>query len=58
MVSTNMISDCSISVADLSNAENVYGPSMEIIKGKLTRSKPRPVIKVDIQIPREKYKNN
>ena len=34
MVSTNMISNCPISVAAIRNDENIYGPSMEILKGK------------------------
>ena len=33
MVSTNIISNCSISVADISNAKKIYGSPMEIIKG-------------------------
>ena len=58
MASTNMISDCPISVEDIRNSENMYGPSMEILKGNSTRIKPRLEIKDDIQIPSEIYKNN
>ena len=58
MFSTNMISNFPISVSDISNAENIYGPYMESLKGKSTRSKPRPVIKDEIQILSEIYKNN
>ena len=58
MVSINIISNYQISVADISNAENIYGPLMEIINGNSTKSNPRPVIKDDIHIPSEIYKNN
>ena len=53
MVSTNMISNFPISVEDISNAENIYGPSMASLKGKSTRVDPRPEIMYDIQIPSE-----
>ena len=58
MASTNMISDCPILVEDIRNSENMYGPSMEILKGNSTRIKPRLEIKDDIQIPSEIYKKN
>ena len=58
MLSTNMISNCPISVVDISNAESMYGPSIANIKGKPTRSKPRPLIKDDIHITKNIYKHN
>ena len=58
MVSTNMVSKFPISVADISNAEKIYGPSMVSLKGKSTRIKKSPVMKYEIQIPRKIYKNN
>ena len=53
MVSKYMISNCPIAVADISNSENIYVPSMANLKGKSTRSKPRPVIRGNIKIPSE-----
>ena len=50
ILSTNMILNCLISVADKINTENIYGTSMASFKGKSTSSKPRPLIKDDIQI--------
>ena len=50
MVSNKMISNCPISVEDMSNFEEIYGPPMESIKVKSTRIKPTPVKKDDIQI--------
>ena len=51
VVSTNMISNSPISVADIINDKKTYGPLMESLKGNSIRIKPRPVIKNDIQIP-------
>ena len=56
MVSTNMIKNCPISVADTRNNENIYGPLMASLKGKSTSIKPRPEINDDIQTPIEIYK--
>ena len=56
MVFINVISNCPISVSDIWNSEKIYGPSIASLKGKLTRSKPRTVIKDDIWIPSEIYK--
>ena len=50
MFSTNMISNCTISVAYISNSERIYGPSTTSIKGRSTRIKPIPVINDNIQI--------
>ena len=58
MVSTNIISNCPISVAYIINAENMYGPLIASLKVKSTRIKPSPVIKCDIQIPSNICKNN
>ena len=58
MVSTNMISNCPISVSDTSNSENIYEPSVARIKVKSTSRKLRPAIKDNIQIPSEIYKKN
>ena len=58
MVSRKMVSYFPISVADIINAEKIYGPSMESIKGKSTRIKPRPIIKDDIKITSEIYESN
>ena len=58
MVSTNMISNFPIYVANISNADKIYGPSMVSLKDNSTRKKPRPEIKDDITIPIKIYKNN
>ena len=58
VVSTNIISNFPISVADLIKYDKIYGSSMTSLKGKSTSSNPRPVIKDDIHIPRKVYKNN
>ena len=48
MVSTNMIPNFPISVADIINTGETYRPLMASLKGNSTRSKPRMVIKYDI----------
>ena len=58
VVSTNIISNFPISVADLIKYDKIYGSSMTSLKGKSTSSNPRPVIKDDIHIPSKVYKNN
>ena len=50
MVSTNMISKFTISVAYIINSEKIFGPSTASIKGKSTRINPIPVINDNIQI--------
>ena len=56
MLSTNMIKNYPISVADTRNIKNIYGPLMASLKGKLKSIKPRPEINDDIQTPIEIYK--
>ena len=58
MVSTNMIPNFPIPVADISNAAEIYEPYIACLKVKSTRSKPRLLIKHDIQIPIKIYKKN
>ena len=55
MVSTNMISNFPITVANIINAENIYGPLMTSLKGNSMWENPRPLIKDDIKIPSELY---
>ena len=50
MLSTNMKSNCLISVAYISNYEKIYESFRSSFKGKSTSSKPRSLIKDDIQI--------
>ena len=58
MISTNMISNCPISVADISNAEKIYGSSMASLKGKSIIIKQGLVINDDIKIPIKILENN
>ena len=58
MVSINMISNFPIPVAEIINAESIYGLSMASLKGRSTSIKTRPSINDYINIPREIYKNN
>ena len=58
IVSTTMISRCTIPVANIINAEKIYGASIGSLKFKLTRRKTRQVIKDDIKTPSDIYKKN
>ena len=58
MVSINMISKFPIPVAEIRNAEKIYGLSMASLKGKSTSIKTRLSINYYINIPRDIYKNN
>ena len=45
-------------MADISNYDKIYGPSIASLKGNQTSSKPSQVIKDDIQISSDIYENN
>ncbi|KAG7348409.1 hypothetical protein IV203_017114 [Nitzschia inconspicua] len=49
----NSIKDCPVTVDDVNLAERIYGPDVASIKGKATRSRPKPVVADIIEIPKE-----
>ena len=51
MVSSNLIRNCDISPHDVSNARNMFGPQLEGIRGKTTRSKPDTVVEQYVAVP-------
>ena len=53
LIKSNQIQDCPVTVADINNAEKIFGPDVSYIKGKTTRSKPKPVRPDGIAIPKE-----
>ena len=56
MVSTDMISNCPISVVDINNDGNLYETPVVSLKGKSTSRKSRLIIKDGIQISRNIFK--
>ena len=53
MIRMNLVKDCPITTEDVRLAEKIYGPDVGTIKGKTTRRKPTPVVKDEIEIPKE-----
>jgi hypothetical protein len=53
LVRANMIKDCPVSVKDINIAEQIFGPSMSVLKGKSRRKTPKTVMKDSIEIPKE-----
>ncbi len=58
IVKGNMIKNIPISVDDIDRAEKIYGPDIYAIKGKSTRSAPKPVVNNLIEIPKELITKN
>ena len=53
MVSSNMIRNCPISQYDVSNAPTMFGLQLAGVRRKTTWSKPEPVVKECVAIPRD-----
>ena len=53
IIKMNAISNCPITIEDITIAEKIYGKDIGSLKGKTTRSKPTPVMKDYIEIPKE-----
>jgi len=52
-VAMNAIANLPIKTADIDLAETIFGPDLGTLKGKTTRSKPPPVVKDNIEVPKE-----
>ena len=53
VVRTNQIQDCPVTVADVDAASKIWGKNIAALKGKTTRSKPSPVARDFVKIPKE-----
>jgi len=53
MVSSNLIRNCNITSYDASNARKMFGPQLQVVRGKTTRSKPDRVVEQYVAIPRD-----
>ena len=52
-VQSNKIEDCPVTVQDIDNAQRIWGKNVAALKGKTTRSKPIPVAKDFVKVPKE-----
>ena len=60
LIKNNMLYNCPITISDIETAEDIFGPDIGALKGKVTRTKPAPVSTNYIEIPDnifKKYKN-
>ena len=53
IIRMNAISNCPITIEDINIAEHIYGKDIGSLKGKTVRSKPVPVIRDYVVIPKE-----
>ena len=53
LIRMNAIQNCPVTVADVTLAEKIFGPSRSALQGKSTRRKPKPVLEDTIEIPSE-----
>ena len=44
IISKNLILNCPVTASDVARAENFYGKDIHALKGKTTRTKPKPVV--------------
>ena len=52
MVSNNIVPNCPITSADISNARAIFGPDLPSIRGKTVRRAPAPVVGDYVAVPR------
>jgi hypothetical protein len=53
MVCSNMIKNCPITPANIAAANKIFGPDVASLKGKTTRTTPKPVLIDYVKIPKE-----
>ena len=56
MIRSNQIKDCPVTLDDVENATKIWGKSIAALKGKTTRSRPVPVVKDFVKVPKELMK--
>ena len=49
----NIIKNCPVTIEDVNIAEKIYGPDIGMLKGKITRQKPVPVVTDLVEVPVE-----
>ena len=58
IIQANSIKNCPVTIEHIKRAEDIYGPDISYLKGKTTRSTPRPVSNDEIIIPKEIYEKH
>ncbi len=53
-----LVDNCPVTTKDLDIAEKIYGPDVSTLKGRSTRSKPKPIVDDTIEVPPEILDNN
>ena len=58
IIQANAIKNCPVTIEHIKRAEDIFGPDISYLKGKTTRSSPKPVINDEIDIPKEIYEKH
>jgi hypothetical protein len=53
IIKANLIANCPVTTSDIDRAEQIYGPSVPILKGKTVRRAPKAVMSDYIAVPPE-----
>jgi hypothetical protein len=53
IIRSNQIKDCPVTIEDVDNAMKIFGKSVAALKGKTTRTRPIPVARDFVKIPKE-----
>ena len=58
ILKSNQIRNCPVTTKDVEIAEDIWGPDLSYLKGKTTRSTPKPVVYDNIDVPKEIYEKH
>jgi hypothetical protein len=53
VIQTNQIKDCPVTVTDIDIAFKIWGKDITMLKGKMVKKKPLPVVKDLVKVPKE-----
>ena len=58
IISRNLILNCPVTASDFARADKMYGRDIHALKGKITRTKPKPVVIDYLVMPKNILENN